>query len=73
MTWFTKRDLKYSALNKIKSSDKNLVEAKNQNAGMYRLVWNGTNNDGNAVPNGIYFIVFVADDSREVQKVILSK
>jgi hypothetical protein len=30
-------------------------------------------NDGNAIPVGIYFIILNADDSREVQKVVVSK
>jgi uncharacterized protein YjiK len=43
------------------------------NAGSYEVQWDGTNDLGNNVPSGIYFVVFRADGFFQTRKLILLK
>jgi hypothetical protein len=38
-----------------------------------QITWNGTDDDGNALPAGIYFCELTAGDKREIEKVIIVK
>ena len=51
---------------------KTLVHEVHQ-PGYYRVVWNGTNNRGMAVPSGMYFYQIKASTFTNVKKLILMK
>ena len=51
---------------------KTLVD-QNQNAGVYKIVWNGTNNSGMRVSSGVYFYRFAAGKFVQVKKLLLLK
>lgn len=51
---------------------KNLVRTE-QNAGKYKLSWDGTSDLGNTVSTGIYFLRIVAGDFTKVQKMMMLK
>ena len=40
---------------------------------VYSVVWDGTNNDGNVVPNGIYFYRMVSGEFIQVRKLVFLK
>jgi len=42
-------------------------------AGTHRIVWNGTNNDGQLMPSGMYFYQLKADNYLETRKLLLLK
>jgi hypothetical protein len=42
-------------------------------AGTYNLTWDGTNDSGNRVPNGMYFYMLTADGVKVSKKMIYSK
>ena len=42
-------------------------------AGIYELTWDGKNKDGITMPSGIYLYILIADQHREVRKMILAK
>lgn len=48
-----------------------LVDAGIQSPGTYHMSWQGDNDRGAMVNPGMYFLLFSADDYREVQKLIL--
>ena len=45
----------------------------NHKRGHYRLIWDGTNNQGKEVASGIYFYVLRAGGHRELKKMLLLK
>jgi hypothetical protein len=47
-----------------------LADPKKQSAGSYTLTWDGKNEEGRGVPQGIYLVVFRADYQRAVRKVV---
>jgi flagellar hook assembly protein FlgD len=51
---------------------KTLVDL-NQNAGVYKVVWNGTNNSGARVSSGVYFYRMTAGKFVQVKKLLLLK
>ncbi len=51
---------------------KTLVDA-NENAGVYRVVWDGTNNSGTQVSSGVYFYRIAAGKYVQVKKLLLLK
>ncbi len=51
---------------------KTLVDL-NQNAGVYKVVWNGTNNSGMRTSSGVYFYRFAAGKYVQVKKLLLLK
>jgi hypothetical protein len=56
--------------------DGNLVkvlERRSQQAGKYRVSWDGRNNGGRIVARGMYFIRIVAPDIDEIRKVMVVK
>jgi hypothetical protein len=56
-------------------SGKQVKSLMNQScsAGNYNLTWDGTNDDGTRVPNGMYFYVLTADNQKISKKMIYSK
>jgi hypothetical protein len=44
-----------------------------QTAGRYAVTWHGTDNQGNSLANGLYFIRLAADDQRFQRKVVLAR
>ena len=58
------------------TADGNVVkylENSRQSQGMHYYHWNGTNNSGNAVARGIYFIRVVGPGIDETRKVMVVK
>jgi flagellar hook assembly protein FlgD len=56
--------------------DGNLVQSlvrESQNAGEYRVSWDGKNRGGRDVARGLYFIRVVAPDIDEIRKVMVVK
>ena len=51
---------------------KNLVQKSHQ-PGNYKIMWDGTNNNGFSVPTGIYFYKINATDFISVRKLVLLK
>ncbi len=51
---------------------KTLVDA-NQNADVYKVVWDGTNNSGTKVSSGVYFYRIAAGKFVQVKKLLLLK
>jgi len=45
----------------------------NTQAGTHRIVWNGTNNDGQPMPSGMYFCQLKSEGFVETRKLILLK
>jgi len=45
----------------------------NVKAGNYKVTWNGRDDNGNAVANGIYFYRLESDNQRIIRKMLLSK
>jgi len=41
--------------------------------GNHRLIWNGTDSKGKAMPSGIYFCKLQSDESAQSRKLILTK
>lgn len=54
-------------------SSRTLMSSQAQEAGSYSLHWNGENDQGALVPEGVYLLVYSADHQREVQKVLFLK
>ncbi len=50
-----------------------LLASQPQDPGLYSLNWNGESDGGNLVTDGIYLLVFSANNKREVQKVVFLK
>jgi|GEM_PF-1079145 len=50
-----------------------LLRLKEQSAGWYRVIWDGTNDQGSRVAAGLYFSVFRTSKGRQVQKMLLIK
>lgn len=50
-----------------------LVNESNQQAGIYTLVWDGTNEDGQTVPSGIYFYSLQTDTDNQTKRMLLLK
>ncbi len=46
---------------------------KRQSAGVHRIIWNGTGNDGKVVASGIYIYRLTTDDMRVEKKMVLMK
>ena len=44
-----------------------------QDAGSYRVTWNGTNNEGAQVASGVYFYRISAGDFKDIKKMVLMK
>ena len=41
--------------------------------GAYRVAWNGTDNHGRSVADGVYFLKFTACDHRQTEKLVLQR
>jgi len=50
-----------------------MLRSKNQEVGHYSVRWNGEDNSGYLVPQGIYFVQLVTQDYKETKKVVLLK
>jgi hypothetical protein len=44
-----------------------------KDAGVYKVVWDGKDNNGNQVPSAVYFHQMIAEDFKQVRKLILQK
>ncbi len=43
------------------------------NSGYYKIIWDGRDNVGHALPAGVYFVHFMTDDYKNVEKAVLLK
>ena len=46
---------------------------ENIQAGTHRVLWNGTNDNGQPIPSGMYFCQLKSDDYLETMKLVLLK
>ncbi len=46
---------------------------QNQQPGTYEIIWNSTDQNGNAVPSGVYIYRMVAGEFMESRKMVLMK
>jgi len=65
-------DVKVTVYDVLGRRVKTLVK-ETQPAGDYRMQWNGNNNAGQAVAAGVYLLVFQADRTQRVHKMLLLK
>ncbi len=49
----------------------NTLVAANQEAGFYKIAWDGTNSQGISVPSGVYFFRLTAKEQIQMRKMIL--
>jgi hypothetical protein len=49
----------------------NTVVASNQEVGLYKMAWDGTNSQGISVPSGVYFFRLTAKEQTQMRKMIL--
>ena len=52
---------------------KNIIDNKTQGAGIHRSYWNGVNNNGKRLRNGVYFLYLQRGDMKNIRKLILLK
>ena len=65
---FTIYDVKGTEVWSLNNRHKN-----SYSAGYHTIIWNGTDNNGNLLPTGLYLIVFNSPDYRMNQKLVLVK
>ncbi len=61
---------------KIYNSSGQLVKTsvnESKGPGVYRIYWDGKNNDGRQLPNGVYFIELKAGDFTKIIKTVMLK
>jgi hypothetical protein len=59
--------------NSLGQKVRTLIANKYKNSGEYKIIWNGKNDAGNQVANGIYVCQFKAGDFVQRRTMILSK
>jgi hypothetical protein len=66
-------DITIEVFNLLGQKVKTLINAANQKAGAYNVVWNGKDQFGNQVSSGIYFYRIQAGDFIQAKKMVLMK
>ncbi len=64
-------DVTIAVFNMLGQKVKTLIDAKDQKAGVYNVVWNGKDQFENQVSSGIYFYCIRADNFTRTKKMIL--
>ncbi len=59
------------ALFSLRGEERALLYSGRQQAGVYRLAWDGRDGSGRPLPSGVYFVRFTAGDHRQVVKLTL--
>jgi len=66
-------NVKLTVFNVLGQEIKQLVDENSVAAGSHKVVWNGKDNNGKSVANGVYFYKLSTDDKTEVKKMVFMK